>query len=399
LFQFENVIMNHERYHRFFGTMNLLLLRSALLLSVGIVVIGRNGINPSIGIWTEAWVGVYTGGRIVSHRYRLRQQKRRTAHVAYFSDSQADESSGDAVAFNLDDHKKYQITIEYCPGCRWNLRAFWMAQELLSTFAATEALECVTLLPSTESGCFRVQCYHSSSSSGGGGAIVENGVVQQPDCQNETPKQLWDRSIQSGFPEIKELKQLVRDEIDPRRYLGHSDSELRREQTNVAAAFTAVMSDDVTSTNSSSIAVLLPKNMTVRGAVSPHVSIMYCVQCNWLLRAAYYAQELMSTFDQEIKSISLIPSRPPNPGGHFTVHLHTTDTILWDRSKEGRFPETKELKQLVRDQINPMKGLGHSDVKKMITNSVADISDSSDDDDDGIDENEAEQARAYFGVA
>jgi hypothetical protein len=47
-----------------------------------------------------------------------------------------------------------------------------------------------------------------------------------------------------------------------------------------------------------------------------------------------------------------------------------------------------------------MKGLGHSDVRKIITNSVADSVDSSDnDDDDGIDENEAEQARAYFGVA
>jgi predicted Rdx family selenoprotein len=36
--------------------------------------------------------------------------------------------------------------------------------------------------------------------------------------------------------------------------------------------------------------------------------------------------------------------------------------LLWDRKTEGGFPETKVLKQRVRDRIDPKKDLGHSDV-------------------------------------
>lgn len=36
--------------------------------------------------------------------------------------------------------------------------------------------------------------------------------------------------------------------------------------------------------------------------------------------------------------------------------------LLWDRKTEGGFPETKVLKQRVRDQIDPKRDLGHSDV-------------------------------------
>lgn len=32
------------------------------------------------------------------------------------------------------DRPYYRVEIEYCPGCRWLLRAGWLAQELLMTF-------------------------------------------------------------------------------------------------------------------------------------------------------------------------------------------------------------------------------------------------------------------------
>ena len=32
---------------------------------------------------------------------------------------------------------KPKVTIAYCTGCNWLLRAGWLAQELLSTFAMT----------------------------------------------------------------------------------------------------------------------------------------------------------------------------------------------------------------------------------------------------------------------
>ncbi|GAB7340543.1 hypothetical protein MBLNU457_6958t1 [Dothideomycetes sp. NU457] len=97
----------------------------------------------------------------------------------------------------------------------------------------------------------------------------------------------------------------------------------------------------------------------------PRVAITYCTQCRWMLRAAYFGQELLSTFGTDIGEIALIPST----GGLFQVHLthipqgstETQSVLLWDRKTEGGFPETKVLKQLVRDQIDPKRDLGHSD--------------------------------------
>ena len=35
--------------------------------------------------------------------------------------------------------------------------------------------------------------------------------------------------------------------------------------------------------------------------------------------------------------------------------------LIFDRATEGRFPEVKEIKQLIRDKVSPSKDLGHSD--------------------------------------
>lgn len=90
-----------------------------------------------------------------------------------------------------------------------------------------------------------------------------------------------------------------------------------------------------------------------------------------MLRAAYFGQELLSTFGTSIGEIALIPAT----GGLFQVNLtykpvidedggdvDIQEVLLWDRKTEGGFPETKVLKQRVRDCIEPSKGLGHSDV-------------------------------------
>ena len=48
--------------------------------------------------------------------------------------------------------------------------------------------------------------------------------------------------------------------------------------------------------------------------------------------------------------------------------------VLWDRKEQGRFPESKEVKQLVRDCVNPNKDLGHSDKDtKQISSSKDDL--------------------------
>ncbi len=85
------------------------------------------------------------------------------------------------------------------------------------------------------------------------------------------------------------------------------------------------------------------------------VEIEYCSQCRFILRAGWMAQELLMTFGDELGSVTLVPGT----GGVFEVRLDG-ETLL-SRPAEGRFPESKELKQLVRDRIAPDMDLGHSD--------------------------------------
>ncbi len=85
------------------------------------------------------------------------------------------------------------------------------------------------------------------------------------------------------------------------------------------------------------------------------LEIEYCTQCRWLLRAAWLAQELLTTFDSDITSLSLVPGT----GGIFEVRLN--GEVIFSRKEQSRFPESKELKQLVRDRIDPGRDLGHSD--------------------------------------
>lgn len=91
-------------------------------------------------------------------------------------------------------------------------------------------------------------------------------------------------------------------------------------------------------------------------ARSPVVEITYCRLCGWGLRAGWMAQELLTTFAEEIGSLALTPDAS---GGVFEVRVD--DEIVWSRKEQGRFPDIKELKQLVRDRIAPGRALGHSD--------------------------------------
>lgn len=87
----------------------------------------------------------------------------------------------------------HRVGIEYCTQCRWLLRATWVAQELLTTFASE--LGEVALRPG----------------SGGVFEIRLNG------------ERISDRASDGGFPDLPLLKQAIRDRIAPERELGHSD--------------------------------------------------------------------------------------------------------------------------------------------------------------------------------
>ena len=90
-------------------------------------------------------------------------------------------------------------------------------------------------------------------------------------------------------------------------------------------------------------------------AVKPRILITYCTQCHWLLRAAWMAQELLSTFSEELEEVAL----RPGTGGVFEIHCD--GVLLWERRRDGGFPDVKALKQLVRDRVDPGRDLGHVD--------------------------------------
>jgi selenoprotein W-related protein len=88
----------------------------------------------------------------------------------------------------------------------------------------------------------------------------------------------------------------------------------------------------------------------------PRITITYCPRCNWLLRSAWLAQELLITFMDDIDEVAL---KPAELSGTFEIRLD--HQIIWERKKDGGFPEAKVLKQRVRNHIDPDRSLGHSD--------------------------------------
>ena len=140
-----------------------------------------------------------------------------------------------------------------------------------------------------------------------------------------------------------------------------------------------------------------------------------------MLRSAWLAQELLSTFNGTLAAVELLPNHEGT--GCFEVSLATRKnaaaTVLWDRSEESRFPEAKEcvqrlrshptpraprarvpsqrddarcrcarLKQRVRDVIDPEKDLGHSDEKEEEEPTDGEEDDAQGDDDDEDEEEE-----------
>ena len=57
----------------------------------------------------------------------------------------------------------------------------------------------------------------------------------------------------------------------------------------------------------------------------PRITITYCTQCRWLLRATWVAQELLTTFTTDLGEIAL----RPGTGGVFRIEVD--DELLWDR--------------------------------------------------------------------
>ena len=87
----------------------------------------------------------------------------------------------------------------------------------------------------------------------------------------------------------------------------------------------------------------------------PVVTIAYCTRCNWLLRAGWMAQELLSTFGEALGAVTLVPGT----GGIFEIRVD--GALIWERKRDGGFPDIRTLKQMVRDRVEPGRDLGHLD--------------------------------------
>jgi selenoprotein W-related protein len=96
----------------------------------------------------------------------------------------------------------------------------------------------------------------------------------------------------------------------------------------------------------------------IRGEMAaPRVEIEYCPRCHWLPRAAWLAQELLTTFERDLGEVALVPA---TEGGRFEVRLE--GAVVYSRA-EDPFPEPKLVKQRIRDRLAPGRSLGHSEGK------------------------------------
>ena len=98
--------------------------------------------------------------------------------------------------------------------------------------------------------------------------------------------------------------------------------------------------------------------MDQRDVSLPVIEIEYCRQCRWLARAAWTAQELLTTFEDEIGGVTL----RPGTGGVFDIRVD--GEAVFSRKAAGRHADVAEIKQLVRDRVAPERSLGHSDRKR-----------------------------------
>ncbi len=97
----------------------------------------------------------------------------------------------------------------------------------------------------------------------------------------------------------------------------------------------------------------------LRRMSKPKILIRYCPKCNWLLRSAWMTQELLHTFVDDLQSVTL---EPACEAGMFEIHYD--EELLWERKRDGGFPDVKALKQRVRDRLDPNRDLGHLDRKQ-----------------------------------
>ncbi len=291
--------------------------------------------------------------------------------------------------------QEVHISIEYCSGCQWMLRSTWMASEILTTFSSDNSLSSISLIPKgpplSEGGIFRVT---ADSKNDQDAALMKT--------------TLWDRKIEGRFPESKEVKQLIRDLVDPGKDLGHSDKQnggSSSKEADDCIECKEQQQDEPKQKPQESTEMEIPDIFYEKNRVSIEYSTGAVSSAdNGLYRAIFYANELLSSayernawfkqYQQEndekttssapviVDNVTLIPNRELI--GAMKIQLND-EMIIYDHSKEADEEEYIDASRLRKMVINA------------ITNGDTDLSSGA----AGfelLDDDEAEEARKYFGV-
>jgi selenoprotein W-related protein len=86
---------------------------------------------------------------------------------------------------------------------------------------------------------------------------------------------------------------------------------------------------------------------------APRLEISYCRKCRFLLRASWMAQELLTTFQDELGEVAIVPGS----GGILEIKLDG-DVIATNRDGAA-MPDPVAIKRAVRDRIAPDRRIGH----------------------------------------
>ncbi len=84
----------------------------------------------------------------------------------------------------------------------------------------------------------------------------------------------------------------------------------------------------------------------------PRLEIFYCRQCRWLLRASWMAQEMLTTFGEELGEVAIVPGS----GGIFEIALDG-EVVATNRDKAPT-PDASVVKRAIRDRVAPDKAIG-----------------------------------------
>jgi selenoprotein W-related protein len=83
------------------------------------------------------------------------------------------------------------------------------------------------------------------------------------------------------------------------------------------------------------------------------IEIEYCTKCKFLLRAGWMAHELLTSFENELAEVALVPGS----GGILEVRLDG-ETVASNRDGKP-MPDVAEVKRVVRDRVAPDRRIGH----------------------------------------